>query len=130
MTAPLFAFAVRVAGDDSGVEAIVHHRTASQAKGEHWRSIRDFARFTDMRVRKVGPPQTSSAFTRTAIYRGMPDLRCGDRVRVGDAEGFVVGSNESANFDVLFDDDSIYPGMVLNCHPGDLQILQREVASV
>jgi len=74
--------------------------------------------FTAMRVRKIGEPHTSQAFIRNAIYRGLPDVRCGQRVKVGAARGVIVGHNSSANFDVLFDDDSpLYAGQVLNCHP-------------
>lgn len=53
----------------------------------------------------------------------MPEVRCGQRVKCGESYGFIVGHNSSANFDVLFDDDSRYPGQRLNVHPQELQIV-------
>lgn len=51
----------------------------------------------------------------------MPNVRCGQRVHVGEARGVIVGHNESANFSVLFDLDSPkYPGAILSVHPGEL----------
>lgn len=73
--------------------------------------------FTDVRVRCLGGPVTTGAFRRTAEYRGVPFARIGMQVSVGGERGIIVGNNESANFNVLFDDASRYKGETLNCHP-------------
>lgn len=100
---------------------IVNHRTAAGAKREAWRDLRDpcpDVRWTDLRVRVNGPAVTSPYFAHATNIRGLPNVKCGDRVRVGEAMGAIVGHNESANFDVLFDDDSPrYAGLVINVHP-------------
>lgn len=79
--------------------------------------------FTQVRARKVGGPRTSEQFKRMAAYRGLPNVKCGDRVRVGVCAGTIVGHNASANFNVLFDADSPkHPGMTLNVHPDEMQL--------
>lgn len=117
---PVFAFACSVVGAPWG-PTTVNHSSAGKAKADYWRDIRD-ARpdvpFTAIRVRKLGPPHTSEAFKRTAAYRGLPDLKCGDPVEVNGRSGVIVGHNDSANFDVLFSEGD-WAGAVLNCHPGD-----------
>lgn len=112
----LFAFEVRVRWLDKG--SIVNERTAGRAKASVFGDLDEYCKFTDLRVRKLGPPHTSAAFLRTAKYRGMPDLRCGDEVNVCGRRGLVVGHNDSANFDVLFHEGD-WAGCVLNVHPGD-----------
>ncbi len=83
-------------------------------------------RFTDLRVRKLKAPHTSLSFIRNARYRGLEDLKCGQKVRVGEAFGTVVGHNASANFDVLFDEKSPkYPGQRLSVHPAELQVINE-----
>ena len=104
----------------------VNARTAAKAKADYLLDLQEAwpdYKFTDLRVRKVGGPYTSDSFRRNAAYRGLPDVECGQRVIVGDARGVIVGHNSSANFDVLFDDDSPeYPGLTLNVHPASLTL--------
>ena len=103
----------------------INARSAGKAKTAYLDNLKDAGwgyKFTDLRVKKVGPPETSEGFRRNAAYRGVPDVECGQRVIVGDGRGVIVGHNASANFNVLFDDDSPkYAGMVLNVHPGEVQ---------
>jgi hypothetical protein len=102
----------------------VNARSAGKAKYEYFLDVKDCwpdVKLTDMRARKVGGPQTSEAFLRTARYRGMPDLRCGEAVTVNGRPGVVVGHNDSANFDVLFDDGCDWAGATLNVHPSELR---------
>ena len=104
---------------------VINHRTSGAARYDFLQDVRDCwpdAKYTDMRARKIGPPHTSAAFIRTARYRGMPDLRCGDSVTVNGEQGFVVGSNDSANFNVLFDQSSNWRGCILNVHPSELRL--------
>lgn len=104
----------------------INAASRGQARSEYFRDLHeawDCYRFTDVRCRKIGGPQTSSQFIETARYRGVPELRCGARVKVGESFGTVVGSNSSANFDVLFDPDSPrYGGMTLNVHPQNMEV--------
>ena len=127
--ADVFAFACSVAGVPRWGETICNRATAGQAKADHWRHVSDAwdgVKYTDIRVRKVGAPQSSDQFIRNARYRGLPSLRCGQAVRVNGSAGTVVGHNSSANFDVLFHDGK-YKGMTLNVHPSELEITPNEV---
>ena len=77
---------------------------------------------------EYGGPQTSERFRADAAYRGMPDIQCGQRVKVGEAHGVIVGHNESANFDVLFDPDSPrYANLRLNINPRRLNPLIDQI---
>lgn len=116
-------FAFEVWAVDSPHRRIINARSSGAARYDYLLDVLDCwpdAKFTDMRARKVGPPQTSEAFMRTAKYRGMPDLRCGESVTVNGRPGVIVGHNDSANFDVLFDRGTDWAGAVLNVHPSEL----------
>lgn len=126
----IFAFKCSVTGTDW--IGIVNHTTNGKAKSEYHRQVSDVwpdVKFTDIRAYKAGPPHTSSEFLRNAEYRGMPDVRCGDRVRVGNSVGYIVGHNSSANFDVLFDEDSEFKGCILNVHPSDIAAVLRATST-
>lgn len=122
----IYSFEVSVKGTDW--TRTVNARTAGQAKSEYHRDLCDpwpDIPFTAIRCRKIGEPHTSERFNHNARYRGMPDVKCGQRVKVGEARGVIVGHNSSANFDVLFDGDSPkYAGLRLNCHPDSCEMLQ------
>lgn len=120
----VYSFEVSVTGTDW--TKLINARSAGKAKAEYWRDVNDCwdVPFTAIRVRKIGRPETSENFIRNAIYRGLPDVRCGQRVKVGNACGVIVGHNGSANFDVLFDEDSPrFPNRRLNVHPADCELL-------
>jgi hypothetical protein len=94
----MFAFACRVAWAPRCGETIYNHSSAGKAKLEHFYAVREAwpdTKFTDIRARKHGAPHTSDGFRHNTEYRGMPEVRCGDRVRVGDSEGAIVGHNSS-----------------------------------
>ena len=120
----LYAWEVSVKGTDW--TKTVNARTAGQAKRDYHLDVRDAwpdVPYTAMRCRKIGAPHTSERFKHNACYRGMPDVQCGQRVKVGEDRGVIVGHNDSANFDVLFDDDSPkYAGLKLNCHPSGVEL--------
>lgn len=123
----VFAFACRVAWAPEWGETIYNRATAGQAKYDHWLHVHEAwqdTKFTDIRVRKVGRPESTEQFIGNAEYRGLPDLRCGHRVKVGQSEGIVVGHNASANFEVLFDAGK-YAGQTLSVHPSEMQVLSR-----
>lgn len=121
----VFAFEVSVAGTDW--TTILNSSSRGRAKAEYHRCVTDAwpdVPFTAMRARRIGPPQTSEAFIRNAVYRGLPNVKCGQRVEVSGARGTIVGHNRSANFDVLFDDDAPrYAGQTLNCHPNEVRLI-------
>jgi hypothetical protein len=129
----VFAFACRVSWAPRFGETIYNRAKAGQAKYDHYLQVHDAwesVKYTDIRVRKVGAPVSSEQFLENAKYRGLPDLRCGQRVKVGDSFGTVVGHNSSANFDVLFDEGGRYGGQTLNVHPCGLTVLgEREGTS-
>ncbi len=122
----VFAFEVSV--KDTDWTEIINAPTAGKAKYQYWLDVTDAwpdVPITAMRARKYGDgkPYTSPEFERNAKYRGLPDVKCGQRVRVGDSCGVVVGHNSSANFDVLFDDDAPkYAGLRLNVHPQEIEL--------
>lgn len=124
-TTDCYAFEVWVKGLPEW-KRIVNARTANKAKYEYLVDLREAVPgygYIDLRVRKVGPCHTSAEFRRNAKYRGFPDVECGQHVRVGVGSGVIVGHNSSANFMVLFDEDSPkYPGQTLNVHPGNLEV--------
>lgn len=129
MSAPVhgccYAFEVWVA-DVPEFRRIVNERTPGKAKAAYLMDLNESwpdYKYTDLRVRKLGGPHTSDRFRHNARYRGMPDVVCGQRVRVGRASGVIVGHNSSANFDVMFDDDSPeYAGLTLNVHPQSVEL--------
>jgi hypothetical protein len=128
---PVFAFAARVANAPEWGETIYNTTTAGRAKREHQLSVSEAwpdVKFTDIRVRKLGAPHTSAEFRRNAHYRGLSHVRCGQRVELplsqgGSAFGTIVGHNGSANFEVLFDEDSALAGRTGNVHPEELRII-------
>ena len=103
---------------------IINARTAGKAKREYHLDLSESwdIEFTELRVRKIGDCHSSDRFIENAKYRGVPGVRCGARVIVGNGRGVIVGHNSSANFNVLFDEDSPeYPGETLNVHPGTVE---------
>lgn len=121
----VFAFEVSVA--DVGWPKTINARKRSQAKAQYFRDLRDAwpdIPFTALRCRKLGRAHTSERFKQNALYRGLPSVECGQRVKVGASQGFIVGHNASANFDVLFDDDDArWAGLTLNVHPSELVLV-------
>lgn len=125
----VFAWECNVRGG-KGWQRTINHVTAGKARYEYLLDLRDAwpdATFADITVRKIGPAHTSEAFKRTATYRGMPALTCGQRVEVCSgshrALGVIVGHNDSANFDVLFDEDTYFKGGIGNVHPSEILAL-------
>lgn len=122
----LFSWAVTVAGKPEWEQCVNAH-TSGKAKSSYYYELKESwpdIPFTAIRCRKIGSPRSSEAFIRNAVYRGLPDVRCGQRVKVGTAVGVIVGHNSSANFDVTFDSDSPkYAGLTLNCHPSDIELV-------
>lgn len=113
----LRAFECTVAGTDWATT--VHHVSAGKAKAQYFRHVREAWQdtpYTAIRCRVLGAPRDSEAFRHTATSRGLPDAHIGQRVRVGDSEGWIVDRNDSANFNVLFYTGR-YTGGTLNCHP-------------
>lgn len=124
----VFAWECNVRGKDW--HRTINHLTAGKARYEYLLDLRDSwpdATFADITVRKVGAAHTSEAHKRTAAYRGRPELTAGQRVEVCSgsqrALGVIVGHNDSANFDVLFDEDTYFAGGVGNVHPSEIRAL-------
>ncbi len=119
----IFAFEVGVKNRPNW-GMVVNHKSRGKAKSYYYQGLLDAwpdIPFTDLRCRKLGPPQTSLTFKFNAEYRGLPGVKCGDRVNVNGSKGTITGHNSSANFNVLFDDDApMYAGMTLNVHPQEL----------
>ena len=125
----VFAFACWIKDlSDIGQATIINAWSHGQAKSWYKSHIADCCpdlSYTDIRVRKIGGPVSDKDFIKNAIYRGHPEVRCGDRVSCGNlGEGTIVGHNSSANFDVLFD-----TGLISNCHPQSVKLLSNERAA-
>lgn len=114
------AFSCSVHGFSELGNSVLNAVTIGQAKVRYWRRVVDAwdgVPFTAIRARVVGEPFTDDAMRRIAEYRLVPFARAGMRVVHGaNDEGVLVGSNSSANFDVLFTSGR-FKGQVLNCHP-------------
>jgi len=127
----IFAFECSVKDAPWG-PSIINSTTSGKAKCEYFRDVTDpwpDVRFIDIRVRKVGAAHTSEGFVRNVKYRGMPDVKCGQRVKVNGNSGWIVGHNSSANFDVLFDSGK-WAGCTLNVHPSEITlVVDQEAAS-
>lgn len=121
-----YAFDVWVA-QAPDFRATINHRTANKAKYEFLIGLQDYwpeYNYTDLRARKVGSPHTSHAFEHNAKYRGVPDIKCGQRVEVGQGRGVIISHNSAANFDVLFDEDSPqWAGQKLSVHPAEIKFI-------
>src|ERR1700759_924176 len=121
----IYAFECRVAGTD-WPPTMVNAKEAGKAKAEFLSDVQECwpdVKYTDIRCRKVGPAHTSEQFIENAKYRGMPEVRCGQRVSLRGEFGYIVGHNSSANFNVLFDDDSKFNGHMLNVHPSEITLV-------
>lgn len=97
--------------------------TASKARYEYWRDVSEpwpDVKLLDIRSRKIGGPQSDDMFMHVAELRGLPSVRCGDRVTLGESGGVIVGAGGGANFEVLFDSGP-YAGAKYVCHPSTLQ---------
>lgn len=119
----LRAFACSVKGSDWG-ESTVHAFTASKARYRHWVNVREpwpGIKLMDINVRLIGAPQNTPDFERTKKYRGV-NFNIGDRVRIGDSEGFVCDRNDSTNFDILFVSGK-HSGSTLSAHPSEILLL-------
>ena len=81
--------------------------------GDIYESFADFLSDVES-VRKVCDcaPTPTDMFERAKEMRDVPFVRIGMQVMVGSRLGRIVGGNDSANFDVQFED-----GTVANCHP-------------
>jgi hypothetical protein len=99
---------------DTNRSTIVFASSPSKAKVSFWYDIRDYwdVKYTDLRCRCVGNPITPSSFERTAIKRDVPFAKIGMKVELDGKTGYIVGNNNDANFDVEFENGSVF-----NCHP-------------
>lgn len=126
----LFAWFVTVKSKPEWGQTI-NARTAGAAKAEYHRDLREAwpdIPFTELRCQRIGAPHSSGDFLRNANYRGLPNIRCGDKVLVGDAGGVIVGHDMSCNFRVLFDVGTKYANQTLSVHPSELQIQEKSSA--
>jgi hypothetical protein len=114
--ADVSAFECWVVG--SAHRTVVNAESLGKAKSQFLRhSLYDLdIPFTVIRARAVGAPVTSEDFRRVAVYRGLPNVKCGQECVVSGDRGVIVGHNSSSNFDVLFRSGR-YSGQVLNVHP-------------
>ena len=118
----LRAFACSVKGSDWG-ETIVHALSRSKARYCHWIDVIESwqnIRLIDVNVRLLGAPRNTPRFEHTKKSRGVL-FNIGDRVRVAQSEGFVVDSNDSANFEVQFVSGP-YAGRLLSVHPSAIEM--------
>ena len=116
MSDDVYPFECGVKGKDWS--SVVYAQSRGKAKVSYWHDIRESWEdipFTLITARRCGECQPLG-LRRTALYRDLPFVRAGMVVKVGGWYGRVVGSNASANLDVLFVDGP-YRGQTLNCHP-------------
>lgn len=116
------AFAIKMRGYCK--PSIVNAATAAKAKYAHYLCIGDI--YEDFRqylsnvesctrlsfvAKHVAAETANEDFRRTALYRGVPQATPGMEVELRGERGYIVGANDTMNFDVAF------PRGVWNCHP-------------
>ena len=119
----LRAFACSVKGTDWG-ETTVHALSRSKARYRHWVHVKEAwpdLKLIGINVRLLGAPRNTPEFEYTKKYRGV-SFNIGDRVRVGQSEGFVVDRTDSANFQIEFFSGP-YAGESLIVHPSGIQVV-------
>lgn len=106
-----------------GIKATVCATTAGKAKYDHYLmldetfdSFGEYLHYVESckllhKARKEDYFRKFHDFERTANYRGVPLATYGTEVELDGRRGFIVGANDSCNFDVAFDNG------VFNCHP-------------
>ena len=62
----------------------------------------------------MGYQNTQKAIDRVVEHRQLPPVKKWMRCEVDGRPGEIIGGNSSANFNVVFDDESIH---WMNCHP-------------
>ena len=110
--------------NDDGTYSLVSAETRSQAKYHHYLgldglfgSFKEYLAAVKSCCKVKGnelqvTDQKQKDFDRTKLYRGVPKAEIGMRVKVGRmGEGYIVGANDSCNFDVLMN------GVIWNVHP-------------
>jgi hypothetical protein len=104
---------------------IVNERSAGRAKSDYWRDVRESwpsISFTAVRARKVGRPRSSPEFLIGVSYRGIPNVRCGDRVTwKGGTEGGVVADFGGGGAWLEVIADAGWRGYV---HPAECQFVE------
>lgn len=104
-------------------ETLICAETAAKAKYQHWLQLDDC--FEDFRMylhfvescrclrkaRKEDYYQKHHDFEKNKRYRGVPLCDYGTEVELRGKRGFIIGANDSCNFDVKFEDG------IHNCHP-------------
>lgn len=127
-TPSVYAFEVWIPNAPWGdVRQIINERTLGQAKVKYWRDVADAwpsIPYTAVRGRRIGPPQSLPEFLLGVAYRGIPDVRCGDRVTWKNASGVIVGfGGGGAWLEVVADE-----GWRGYLHPAECVIERRDVA--
>lgn len=82
----LRSYACRLRGSDH--ETVINHTSPGRAKGQFVLDLDlDGVKFTDVRIRRLGPPTTTAGIKRVAEYRGVPFAKAGMVVEVGAESG-------------------------------------------
>jgi hypothetical protein len=116
-------YKIRLRGYET--ETLVNAETAGKAKWQHYRNLdglfQDFKTYLHFvsscrclrKAKKEDYFQRSDTFDfeKTARYRGVPLATYGTEVELRGKRGFIVGVNDSCNFDIKFENG------IFNCHP-------------
>lgn len=104
-------------------DSLICAETAGKAKYEHYfqtdelfDSFDTYLRFVKScrclrKAKKEDYYRKNHDFERNKVYRGVPFCDYGTVVELSGKRGFIIGANDSCNFDVKFDDG------IFNCHP-------------
>lgn len=127
-TSPLSTYKIVLRGYNAdGTFSLITAKTRGKAKYLHFISLCDvfqdfgtYLRFIQS-CTKISGKNIDAAykdqddFRKVAIYRKVPEAYIGMTVEVSGKRGYIIGANDSCNFDIAFDDG------VFNCHPyGDI----------
>lgn len=104
-------------------ETLICAETAGKAKYQHYLQLDGVFDSFDMylyfiekcqclrKAQKEDYFRKDRDFDKTKNYRGVPLADYGTEVELRGKRGFIIGSNDSCNFDVKFDNG------IFNCHP-------------
>jgi hypothetical protein len=133
----LASYQVWVAGQEPAEPTTVMATSRGRAKAEYHRDIGDCwpdLPFTRLRCRKVfgRDSRLAERVAALGVSRGLAGATLGGLVECLEARdeagqparGRIVGTNASANFDVLFESGK-HTGLRLNCHPDYLRLAEE-----
>lgn len=122
--------------DCNGGFSLINAETAGKAKYQHYMQLdglfdcfKEYLHWVESckKLRKAKQEdyfRPTESFERTCRYRGVPLVKCGTEVALNGRHGFIIGDNDSCNFDICFENG------IWNCHPNYELVYYSEDGSI